>query len=167
MSLLILFEEVRTAFVELFCTSKRSMENHSIAVSGHGSSMNRTFIVEDCSEDDNGQWATDEVTGEQGYVDDETSCFWTWDDIEYAWQSRPLNGRRVRRRKGKGKGKGGFKGKRRSIPWWRTSIGHCMGTHTAWMASALLNLANYPKHVVLDLGSTRLIGSRAAVEIFK
>ena len=35
---------------------------------------------------DNGP--TDEVTGEQGYIDDERSCFWTWDDDEYAWQSR-------------------------------------------------------------------------------
>ena len=42
------------------------------------------------SEDEFGQWATDEVTGEQGVVDDEGSCFWTWDDDEYAWQSRPF-----------------------------------------------------------------------------
>ena len=59
------------------------MENPSLRVSGHGSRMNRTFIVEDCAEDDF-EWATDEVTGEQGYIDDERSCFWTWDDNEYA-----------------------------------------------------------------------------------
>ena len=47
------------------------MENPSLRVSGHGSSMNRTFVVEDCAEDDFGQLATDEVTGEQGYIDDE------------------------------------------------------------------------------------------------
>ena len=46
--------------------------------------MNRTFIVEDCAEDDFGLWATDEVTSEQGYIDDERSCFWTWDDNEHA-----------------------------------------------------------------------------------
>ena len=67
--------------------------------------MNRTFIVQKCAEDDFGQWATDEVSGEQGYIDDERSCFWTWDDNEYAWQSRPYKGRQVKRRKGKGKGK--------------------------------------------------------------
>ena len=49
------------------------MENFSLRVSGHGGSLNRTFIVEDCSEDDFGHWATDEVTGEQGYVDHEKS----------------------------------------------------------------------------------------------
>ena len=50
------------------------MENPSLRVSGHGS-MNRNFIVEDCAGDDLGHWATDEVPGEQGYIDDERSCF--------------------------------------------------------------------------------------------
>ena len=67
-----------------FLTPKSSMENPSLRVSGHDSSMNRTFIVEDCVEDDFGQWARDEVTGEQGHIDDERLCFWIWDDNEYA-----------------------------------------------------------------------------------
>ena len=69
------FDALRTTFLELFCTPKSSMENPSLCVSGHVSSMNRTFIVEDYAEDNFGQWAKDEVTGEQGYVDDERSCF--------------------------------------------------------------------------------------------
>ena len=69
------FEAVRTTCLELFCTPKRSMENPSLRVSRHVNSMNRTFIVEDYAEDDFGQYAKDEVTGEQGYVDDERSCF--------------------------------------------------------------------------------------------
>ena len=81
------------------------MENPSLRVSGHVSSMNRTFIVEDHAEDEFGQWAKDEVTGEQGYVDDERLCFWTWDDTECAWQSRPFKGRQAKRRKRKGKRK--------------------------------------------------------------
>ena len=36
----------------MFCTPKSSMENPSLGVSGHGSSMNRTFILENCAEDD-------------------------------------------------------------------------------------------------------------------
>ena len=64
------FESVRTVFVELFCTPKSSMENPSLRVSGHVSSMNRTFIVEDYAGCEFGQWAKDEVTGEQGYIDD-------------------------------------------------------------------------------------------------
>ena len=35
---------------------------------------------------------------------------------------------------------------------------------TAWMLSVPLNLANHPTHVVLDLGCTRSIGSRAAMQ---
>ena len=76
------------------------MENPSLRVSGHSSSMDRTFIVEECAKDEFGQWAKDGVTSEQGYIDDERSCFWTWDDNEYAWQSRPIKGRQVKRRKG-------------------------------------------------------------------
>ena len=66
------------------------MQNPSLFVSGHDGSTNRTFIFEDYPEDEYGQWATDEVTGEQGYIDDERSCFWTWDDTEYSWQSDHL-----------------------------------------------------------------------------
>ena len=68
------------------------MENPSLRVTGPVSSMNRTFIAEDYAEDDFGQWAKDEVTGEQFYVGDERSCFRTWDDIECVWQSRPYQG---------------------------------------------------------------------------
>ena len=39
--------------------------------------------------------------------------------------------------------------------------------HTAWMASVPLNLANHPTHVVLDLGCTRSIGSRAVIRRFQ
>ena len=69
------FENVRTVFGDLFCTQKSSMENRPLRVSGHINSMNRTCIVEDYTEDEFGQWAKDEVTGEQDCVDDERSCF--------------------------------------------------------------------------------------------
>ena len=71
-------EAVKTVFVDLFCSPKSSMENPSLRVSGHGGSTSRTFIVEDYPEDEYGQWATDEATVEQGWIDDERSCFWTW-----------------------------------------------------------------------------------------
>ena len=81
------FESVRTVFVELFCTPKSSMQNPSLRVSGHVSSMNRTFIVEDHAEDDldNGP--------KMGYNDDERSCFWTWDDTVCAWHGSPDHSR--------------------------------------------------------------------------
>ena len=68
-------EAVKTVFVEWFCTSKSSLENPSQRVNGHGGSTNRTFIVEDYAEDEFGQWAMDEVTGKQGYIDDESCVF--------------------------------------------------------------------------------------------
>ena len=59
------FEVLRTVFVEL--------DGKPVA---HVSSMNRTFVVEDYNaEDEFGQWAKDEVTGEQGHVDDENIMF--------------------------------------------------------------------------------------------
>ena len=51
--------------------AKSSMENPSQRPSEHGVSTSRTFIIEDYSEDEYGQWATDEAIGEQDYVDDE------------------------------------------------------------------------------------------------
>ena len=100
--------------MELFCTPKSSMDNLSLRVNRHGGSTSDTFIVENYVQDEFGQWATDEVRAEQGHIDDERYCFWTWDDKECIWQSRPLKGRQVRR-KGKGKGKGGFKGTGRAF----------------------------------------------------
>ena len=117
------FEAVRTEFVELFSTPKNSMENPSLRVSGHVSSMNRTFIVEDYTEDDPGQWAKDEVTGKQGYVHGERSCFLTWEDTECAWQSRPFKGLpgEKKKRKGKREAQRKIQKKRKSLPQRRTS----------------------------------------------
>ena len=61
--------------------------------------MNRTLIVENNAEDEFGWWAADEVTGEQGFIDDERSCLWTWDGTEYVWQSRPFKGEEKKRKR--------------------------------------------------------------------
>ena len=135
------FEAVRTTFLELFCTPKSSLENPSLRVRGRVSNTNRTFIVEEYAEDDFGQWAKDEVSGEQGYVDDERSCFWTWDDTECVWQSRPYKGRQLKRRQGKGKGKhkGISKKKRKSIPWH-----HSVADHTCPVDAQGSNCEKHP-----------------------
>ena len=49
-----------------------------------------------------------------------------------------------------------------SAAWW-----FCTKAHTAWMVATLLNFANHPTHVVLDLGCTQSVGSRAAIERFR
>ena len=43
----------------------------------------------------------------------------------------------------------------------------CTRAYTAWMAAVPLNLTDHPAHVFLDLGCTRSIGSRAAIERFQ
>ena len=98
-SLFILFTRCKQFFVELFCTPESSLKNPSLRVSGHGGSTNRTFIVEDYPEDEYRQWATDEAPGEQGYIDDERSCFWTWDDNEQAWQSSQFKSAKLKEEK--------------------------------------------------------------------
>ena len=50
---------------------------------------------------------------------------------------------------------------------WTPDAGFCTKAHTAWMVVTPWNLANHPTHVVLDLGCTRSIGSRSAIERFK
>ena len=51
---------------------------------------------------------------------------------------------------------------------WNPDAGRfCTRTYTARMVAAPFNLVNHPTHVVLDLGCTRSIGSRAAIERFK
>ena len=49
--------------------------------------------------------------------------------------------------------------------WTSDTAWFCTMAHTGWMVAAPLNLANHPTHVVLDLGCTRSIGSRTAIEI--
>ena len=100
------FQAVKTVFVELFCTPKSSMENPSLRVSGHSGSTNRTFIVENNAEDEYGQWATDEVTREQG-IDDEKSCFLDVGRHRVCLGIQTIQrSLSVKKRKGKGNGKG-------------------------------------------------------------
>ena len=67
-------EAARTVFVDLFCTPKSSMENPSLRVNQYGIRAEPSSW-KDFIEDEFEQWSMDEVTGEQGYVDDEGSCF--------------------------------------------------------------------------------------------
>ena len=91
------------------------MENPSLRMCGSGSNTSTTFIAENYREYEYGLWAIDESTGKHGYVEDERSCFWKYDDNEYVWQSRPFERRQVKRRKWKGKGKGKSPGRFKRI----------------------------------------------------
>ena len=84
------------AFEELFC-----LLESPIASRYH--TLYRRFIFQGGSEEESGYWATDEVTGEQGYVDDKHLCFWSWDDNPSTWKSRPFKSRLLKRRQVEGK----------------------------------------------------------------
>ena len=49
-------------------------------------------------------------------------------------------------------------------PWTPAAGWYSTKAQTAWMAVPSWNLAYHPTHVVLDLGCTRSIGSRSAIE---
>ena len=112
------FGAERTVFVELLCTPIGAMENPSLRVNRYGGQTGRKFIVENVIEDEFGQWATDEETGEQGYVDDEGSCFWTWNNKECAWKSRLIQEPQIEEKRKKAKERARWiKRSRKSIPW--------------------------------------------------
>ena len=79
---------------------------------GHTS---KTFIVEDCIEDEFGQWATDELTGAQGYVDDEGSCFLDMGQQRVCLAIQTIQEPKIEKHKGKGKNKGGSTGNGRAF----------------------------------------------------
>ena len=73
------FEVVRTVFVEFLCKRKISMKSPSLRVTGHGGSNEQNLHrVEECSENDLAQWATDEITGEQGNIVMRNHAFGHW-----------------------------------------------------------------------------------------
>ena len=89
------------------------MEYPSLRVRGHVSSINRTFIVEDYAEDNIGQWAKDEVTGEQGCIDDERSRdHVSGHGTTLSVPGSPDHSRAARRKEEKEREKGKGKGKR-------------------------------------------------------
>ena len=100
-------ETVKSVFMNLFCTPKNSLENPLFRASGHGGSTSRTFIVEDYSEDEYGQWATDEVTDEQGYIDDAKVVLLDMgrQRVYLAVQTVKKSPSEEKKRKGKAKGK--------------------------------------------------------------
>ena len=112
------FEPVRDAFVELFCAPRSSLDNPSLRassqgqnpssrVSGQGQRGQRSFcVLEDgILEGTTGYWVQDNETLEEGFIGEFEDIFWTWDDENSAWQTKPLQRRNLRRGPKKGKSK--------------------------------------------------------------
>jgi hypothetical protein len=101
------FQIVMEAYRELFCAPKSAIDNPSLRSRGAGG---KAFCIVDDGEMDGtqGYWVEDEETGECGFLPEFEDIFWTFDDENFAWMSRPFRGRKLRRvpPKGRGKGKG-------------------------------------------------------------
>ena len=104
--------QVRGVFMDLFCTSRNSLENPQLRASGPEV---RSFCVLDEGDLDGaeGYWVEDDETGEVGSVPTFEDVFWLHDEVADAWASRPFRGRSMRRgqsgKGGKGRGRSGFR----------------------------------------------------------
>ena len=104
--------ELREVHLEIFCTTKTSVDNPLLAPSGHGG--RKTFLVIDAGYLDSheGYWVEDEEDGTEGFLEADEDTFWVYDDENYTWFQRRFQGRKMKRgfnggrRKG-GKGSGG------------------------------------------------------------
>ena len=106
-------QELREVYLEVFCTTRTSVENPLLAPSGHAG--RKTFLVLDEGYLDTyeGFWVEDEEDGAEGFLELDEDTFWVFDDDSAAWFQRRFQGRKMRRGKGGGKHKGKGKGKGR------------------------------------------------------
>ena len=110
-------QELREVYLEVFCTTRTSVENPLLAPSGHAG--RKTFLVlnEGYLDTYEGFWVEDEEDGAEGFLELDEDTFWVFDDDSAAWFQRRFQGRKMRRGKGgskrKGKGKGKGRGGRR------------------------------------------------------
>ena len=105
------YQGIRQVFTELFCAPTNSWENPSPR---GGRTQGRSFCILGDGEMDGacGYWAEDGDSGDQGFLPEVEDVFWTFDEETYAWVSRKLGHRKLRRGHPKGKGKSKGKGER-------------------------------------------------------
>ena len=104
--------ELREVYLEVFCTTRTSVDNPLLAPSPQGG--RKTFLVldEGFIDDSQGIWVEDEDEGVEGFLELDEDCLWVYDNESAAWFQRRFQGRRMKRgpfkgrKKGKGKGKG-------------------------------------------------------------
>eukprot|EP00439_Symbiodinium_sp_Y106_P031469 s5235_g3.t1 len=108
--------ELREVYLEIFCTTKTTVDNPLLAPSGHGGRKTFLVIEEGHLDGSEGYWVEDEDDGAEGFLEADEDAFWIYDEENHSWFQRRFQGRRMKRgfkgrRKGKGKGKKGKKGK--------------------------------------------------------
>ena len=110
-------QELREVYLEVFCTTRTSVENPLLAPSGHAGRKAFLVLDEGYLDTYEGFWVEDEEDGAEGFLELDEDTFWVFDDDSAAWFQRRFQGRKMRRGKGgskrKGKGKGKGRGGRR------------------------------------------------------
>ena len=108
-------EELREVYLEVFCTTRTSVENPLLAPSGNAGRKSFLIIEEGYLDQHEGFWVEDD--GAEGLLELDEDAFWVYDEDSAAWFQRRFQGRRMKRgqkgrRKGKGKGGKGRGGRR-------------------------------------------------------
>ena len=110
--------ELREVYLEIFCTTKTSVDNPLLAPSGHGGRKTFLVIDEGYLDSHEGYWVEEEEDGTEGFLEADEDTFRVYDDENYTWFQRRFQGRKMKRgfkggrRKGKGKGGKGSSGRR-------------------------------------------------------
>ena len=96
--------ELREVYLEIFCTTKTSVDNPLLAPSGHGGRKTFLVIEESYLDNQKGYWVEDEEDGAEGFLEADEDTFWVYDEDNYTWFQRRFHGRKMKR---------GFKGQRK------------------------------------------------------
>ncbi|CAE7673933.1 unnamed protein product, partial [Symbiodinium microadriaticum] len=171
-------------YLEIFCTTKTSVDNPLLAPSGHGG--RKTFLVIDEGYLDNqeGYWVEDEEDGTEGFLEADDDAFWVYDEDNYTWFQRRFQGKKG---KGKGKfgkhdgkdGKGGSKDGAANLADTAQGSAAIAAAVTFYTSNTDFNDLSFmatenheafitqpltPTSMVLDLGCTRAMTSRVAAQ---
>ena len=120
---------MQESFRTLFCSTRTGIRNPQVRLSGP--THRRNFYLFEAGEFDGeeGYWAVDEDTNEEGFLSTEDDKFWTLDEETNEWHAANIAGRANKRRKGSGQCKKGlrkYKSKRRGNfrPYRRSGKAH-------------------------------------------
>ena len=76
---------LREVYLEIFCTTKTTVDNPFLAPSGHGGRKTFLVIEEGHLGGSEGYWVEDEDDGAEGFLEAEKDAFRTYDGENYSW----------------------------------------------------------------------------------
>eukprot|EP00439_Symbiodinium_sp_Y106_P041681 s6772_g5.t1 len=90
--------ELHEVYLEIFCTTKTTVDNPLLAPSGHGGRKTFLVIEEGYLDGSEGYWVEDEDDGAEGFLETDEDAFSIYDEENYSWFQRRFQGRRMCRR---------------------------------------------------------------------